>query len=77
MSGGCKDLTRPTSIIYIFKITEAARRLFFLETVLKQDTLLLHNPKECKGKKFVLSSSLRIPDPSLLGDPRLISLPGN
>ena len=22
-----------------------------------------------KGKKFVLSSSLRIPDPSLLGDP--------
>ena len=52
-----------------FKITELARR-FFPETVLKQDTLLLYNPKECRGKKkFVFSSSLRIPDPSLLGDP--------
>jgi len=31
---------------------------------------LLYNPKECgERKKFVLSSSLRIPDPSLLGDP--------
>ena len=39
-------------------------------TVLKQDALLLYNPKECRGeKKFVLSSSLRIPDPSLHGDP--------
>ena len=61
MSGGCKDLTRPTSIIYIFKITESARRLFFLETVLKQDTLLLHNPKERRGEKvcpfFLLENS--------------------
>ena len=30
--------------------------------------------RNAKGKKFVLSSSLRIPDPSLLGDPRLINL---
>ena len=48
MSGGCKDLTRPTPIIY--KITGLARR-FFPETVLKQCTLLLYNPKECRGKK--------------------------
>ena len=49
--------------------TGLARR-FFPETVLKQETLLLYNPKECRGKKkFVFSSSLRIPDPSLLGDP--------
>ena len=25
--------------------------MFFPETVLKQDTLLLYNPKECRGKK--------------------------
>ena len=32
---------------------------------------MLYNPKECRGKKkFVLSSSLRIPDPCLLGDPQ-------
>ena len=70
MSGGCKDVTRPTPIIYIFKITGLARS-FFPETVLKDDTLLLYNPKECRWKKkFVLSSFLRIPDPSLLGDPQ-------
>ena len=46
MSRGCKDLTRPTLIIYNLKITGLARR-FFPETVLKQDTLLLYNPKEC------------------------------
>ena len=32
-------------------MTELARR-FFPETVLKQDTLLLYNPKEFRGKKF-------------------------
>ena len=48
-----------------FKITELARR-FNPETVLRQDTLLLYNPKECREekKRFVLSSSLRIPDRS-------------
>ena len=53
-----------------FKIIELARR-FNPETVLRQDTLLLYNPKECgEGKKkLVFSSSLRIPDPSFLGDP--------
>ena len=40
-----------------FKITGLARR-FFPETVLKQDTLLLYNPKECRGKK-----SLSFPPP--------------
>ena len=48
-----------------FKITGLARR-FFPETVFNQNTLLLYNPKECRGKKFVLSSSLRIPAPCLL-----------
>ena len=47
-----------------------------LPSLLRQDTLLLYNPKDCRGeKKFVLSSSLRIPDPSLLGEkksPRLL-----
>ena len=64
------DWTELNSHNLHFKITELARR-FNPETVLRQDTLLLYNPKECKeGKKtFVLSSSLRIPDPSLLGDP--------
>ena len=41
-----------------FKITGLARR-FNPETVLRQDTLLLYNPKECRGKTvcpfFVLS----------------------
>ena len=32
------------------KITGLARR-FNPETVLRQDTLLLYNPKECRGKK--------------------------
>ena len=50
-----------------FKLTGLTR--FFYRDC-QQDTLLLHNPKECRGeKKLVLSSSLRIPDPSLLGDP--------
>ena len=41
-----------------FQITGLARR-FFPETVLKQDTSLLYNPKECRGtKQFVVSSSL-------------------
>ena len=47
-------------------------RGFNPKTVLRQDVLLLYNPKECRGKKvnkFVLSSSLNIPDLSLLGDP--------
>ena len=52
MSRGCKDLTRPTLIIYNLKITGLARR-FFPETVLKQDTLLLYNPKQCRGTKKV------------------------
>ena len=43
-----------------FKITGLSRRLF-PETVLKQDTLLLYNPKECRGKKvcpfFLLENS--------------------
>ena len=50
MSGVCKDLTRPTPIIYT--LTGLSRR-FFPETVLKQDTLLLYNPKECRGTKNV------------------------
>ena len=50
MSGDCKDLTRPTPIIYNFKITGLARR-YFPETVFQQDTLLLYNPKEYRGKK--------------------------
>ena len=37
-----------------FEITELARR-FFPETVLKQDTLLLYNLKECRGGKKVCS----------------------
>ena len=59
-----------------FKITGLTRR-FFPETVFKQDTLLLYNPKECRGtKKFALPSSLRIPAPLSLGTPRLlINLP--
>ena len=65
----CPEVVKTHSHNLHFKITGLARR-FFPETVLKQDTLLLYNPKECrKKKKFVLSSSLRIPDPSLLGDP--------
>ena len=35
-----------------FKETGLARR-FFPETVLKEDTLLLYNPKECRGGKNV------------------------
>ena len=65
----CKDQTYSHNLC--FKITELARG-FNPKTVLRQDTLLLYNPKECRGKKvkkFVLSSSLNIPDPSLLGDP--------
>ena len=55
---------------FFFQFTELARR-FNPETILRQNTLLLYNPKECReGKKIVLSSSLRIPDPSLLGDPQ-------
>ena len=52
------------------QITELAR--FNPETVLRQDTLLLNNHKE-RGegkKKLVFSSSLRIPDPSFVGDPQ-------
>ena len=40
-----KDLTRASPIIYISKIIGLVRRFFKEgETVLKQDTLLLHNP---------------------------------
>ena len=43
-----------------FKITGLARR-FNPETVLRQDTLLLYNPKECRGEKvcpfFLLENS--------------------
>ena len=47
-----------------FKITELARR-FNPETVLRHNTLLLHNPKECReGKKvcpfFLLENSRRL-----------------
>ena len=65
----CKDQTYSHNLC--FKITELARG-FNPKTVLRQDTLLLYNPKECRGKiskEFVLSSSLNIPDLSLLGDP--------
>ena len=44
----CKDQTYSHNLH--FKITGLARR-FYLETVLRQDTLLLYNPKECRGKK--------------------------
>ena len=50
MSGGCKDLRGTYSHNLYLKITGLARR-FFPETVLKQDTLLLYNPKECRGTK--------------------------
>ena len=64
----CKDQVYSHNLH--FKVTELGRR-FNLETVLRHDTLLLYYSKECREgkKKFVLSSSLRIPDPSLLGDP--------
>ena len=39
-----------------FKITGLARR-FFPESVLKQDTLLLYNPKECREKAMAPHSS--------------------
>ena len=58
-----------------FKITGLARR-YIPETILRQDILLLHKSKECRGKKFVLSSSFRIPASLSLGTPRLlINLP--
>ena len=85
MSRGCKDLIRPTSIkitlssgrihpckdqVYShnlhFKITEGLiQRLSLGKT--HYCYIILRNVE--KEKKFVLSFSLRIPDPSLLGDP--------
>ena len=59
MSGGCKDLQNYYHNLH-FKITGLARR-FNTENVLRQDTLLLYNPKECRRKKvcpfFFLNNS--------------------
>ena len=74
MSGDCKDLTRPTPIIYNFKITGLARR-YFPETVFQQDTLLLYNPKECRGKKKVCPFLLENSRPlSPWGPPDFLSI---
>ena len=57
-----------------FKITELARR-FNPKTVLRQDTLLLYNPKECRGKQWkglsflpawIFQTSLSLVTPRLL-----------
>ena len=58
MSEGCKDLTRSTPIIYIVRQHDWPEFFFFPETVLKKDTLLLYNPKECRGGKKNLSFPL-------------------
>ena len=54
----CKDQTYSHNLY--FRITGLARR-FNPETVLRQDTLLLYNPKECRGKNvcpfFLLENS--------------------
>ena len=50
----CPEVVKTHSHNLHFKITGLARR-FFPETVLKQDTLLLYNPKECRKKKKSLS----------------------
>ena len=77
MSGDCKDLTRPTPIIYNFKITGLARR-YFPETVFQQDTLLLYNPKEYRGKKSLSFPLWEFQTPLSLGTPGLlINLPRN
>ena len=44
----CKDQTYSHNLC--FKITELARG-FNPKTVFRRDTLLLYNPKECRGKK--------------------------
>ena len=51
-----------------FKITELARR-FNPETVLRQDALLLYNPKECREVKKVCPFFLLENSRPLLGDP--------
>ena len=72
---GCgPSVIRLTSVLWVWWL---ARR-YFPETVLKQDALLLYNPKECRGRKSLYFprpwefqtpiSSLRTPDPSLLWD---------
>ena len=79
MSGGCKDLTRPTPITYILRLPKRLPEGFFPETVLKQDTLLLYNPKECRKKKVCSFLLLENPRPVCpWGPPRLlINLPRN
>ena len=59
-----------------FKITGLARR-FNPETVLRQDALLLYNPKECRGKKCLsFLPPWEFQNPLSLGTPRLlINLP--
>ena len=79
MSGGCKDLTRPTPIIYIFKITGLARS-FFPETVLRTIHYCYIILRNVEGKK----KSLSFPSlwefqtsPSLGTSGFLINLPRN
>ena len=45
----CLEVVRTSHNLH-FKITELARG-FYPETVLRQDTLLLYNPKECGERK--------------------------
>ena len=53
MSGGCKDLIRPTPIITELATRFNPKTVLNPETVLRQDTLLLYNPKECGERKKV------------------------
>ena len=62
----CKDQTYSHNLH--FKITELARRVN-PETVLRRIYYCYIILWTVEEKEFVLSSSLRIPDPSLLGDP--------
>ena len=59
-----------------FKITQLARR-FNPETVLRQNTLLLYNPKECREEKSLsFLPPWEFQTPLSLGTPRLlINLP--
>ena len=43
MSQGCKDLTRPTPIIYILRYRDEPEGFQEGETVLKQDTLIYNS----------------------------------
>ena len=74
----CPEVVKTHSHNLHFKITGLARR-FFPETVLKQDTLLLSNPKECRGKKSLsILPPWEFQTPLSLGTPGLlINLPRN